>query len=198
MTGVPLKLLRHPGLSDCAKTLEKHLDAWIESTAPAQLIGLMDAVSRSLLCDAFIAAGGCEGTVWLFDECAGELVAAFNSGEDAAGLIGFRQPLGQGIISLVYAQQQPYCENDIQASEGHDDTLDRKISKHTAAMIAVPFYFGFGLRGVISSVQLEEADSARGGFSSADVETLTRVSNLIERLINESLFSSALGFSDGG
>ena len=197
MTGVQMKLLRHPALSDCATTLEKHLDAWIESITPAQLAGLIDAVSLSLLCDAFIDAGGCEGTVWLFDESAGELVAVFNSGEDAGSLIGFRQPLGQGIISLVYAQQQPYCENHIQASEGHDDTLDRKISKHTTAMSAVPFYFGFGLRGVISSVQLEEAACAREGFSSADVETLTRVSNVIERLINESLFSSALGFGDG-
>lgn len=197
MTGVHLKLLRHPGLSDSAVALEKHLDSWIESTPPAQLIGLIDSGSRELLCDAFAAVGGCEGTVWLFDEGSGELVAAFNSGEDAASLIGFRQPLGQGIISLVYAQQQPYCENDIQASAGHDDTLDRKISKHTTAMIAVPFYFGFGLRGVISTVQLEEAACAREGFGSADVETLTRVSNLIERLINESLFSSALGFGDG-
>lgn len=198
MTGVNMKLLRHPGLSDCATALEKHLDTWIESSNPSQLIGLIDSVSLSLLCDAFISAGGCEGTVWLVDENTRELVAAFNSGEDAESLIGFRQPLGKGIISLVYAQQQPYCENDIQASEGHDDTLDRKISKHTTAMIAVPFYFGFGLRGVISSVQLEEAARAREGFSSSDVETLTRVSNLIERLINESLFSSILGFGDGG
>jgi hypothetical protein len=37
---------------------------------------------------------------------------------------------------MVFTQQQPYCENDIEASVGHDDTLDRKIAKHTTAMIA--------------------------------------------------------------
>lgn len=197
MTGVQTKLLRHPGLCEFARGLETHLHHWIESTPPAQLIGLLDQPSLGLLCDAFLDVGGCEGTVWLFDENAGDLVAVFNSGEDADSLIGFCQPLGQGIISMVFVQQQPYCENDIQASEGHDDTLDRKISKHTTAMIAVPFYFGFGLRGVISCVQLEEASHAREGFSFADVETLSRVANLLERLVNESLFSSALGFNDG-
>lgn len=197
MTGVQTKLLRHPGLSESAQELEKHLDHWIEATPPDQLVGLIDQPSLGLLCGVFIEVGGCEGTIWLFDEKIGDLVAVFNSGEDAVSLIGFRQSLGQGIISLVFAQQQPYCENDIQASEGHDDTLDRKISKHTTAMIAVPFYFGFGLRGVISCVQLEEAAGDREGFSFADVERLSRVANLIERLVNESLFSSALGFNDG-
>jgi len=197
MTSLQTKLLRHPGLCDAAKELGKHLDLWIEATPPAQLVEFVDQASLALLCDAFMQVGGCEGTVWLLDEKAGDLVAVFNSGVDADSLIGFRQPLGQGIISLVFVQQQPYCENDIQASEGHDDTLDRKISKHTTAMIAVPFYFGFGLRGVVSCVQLEEAAGPRDGFSFGDVETLSRVSNIIERLINESLFSSALGFSDG-
>ena len=106
--------------------------------------------------------------------------------------------MGQGIISMVYAQQQPYCENHIQASTGHDDTLDRKISKHTTAMIAVPFYFGFGLRGVISCVQLAEAAKSREGFSSADVEILARAANLVERLINGPLLTSLLGLGDGG
>lgn len=197
MNGVQTKLLRHPALCEFAQELEKHLGHWIEATAPAQLIEWIDDVSLGMLCDAFLEAGGCEGAIWLFDEKADDLVAVFNSGADADSLVGFRQPLGQGIISLVFVQQQPYCENDIQASEGHDDTLDRKISKHTTAMIAVPFYFGFGLRGVISCVQLKEAQREREGFRFADVETLSRVANLVERLINESLFSSALGFSDG-
>ncbi len=98
---------------------------------------------------------------------------------------------------MVFAQQQPYCENRIEASAGHDDTLDRKIAKHTTAMIAVPFYFGFGLRGVISCVQLAEAPKAREGFSSADVEILSRAANLVERLIDGTLLTCLLGLGDG-
>jgi transcriptional regulator with GAF, ATPase, and Fis domain len=197
MAGVQTKLLRHPGLGKFARELERHLDHRIESMSPSQLVELVDQVSLGLLREAFREVGGCEGTIWLFDGGPADLVAVFNSGEDPDSLVGFRQPLGQGIISLVFTQQQPYCENDIQASEGHDDTLDRKISRHTTAMIAVPFYFGFGLRGVISCVQLRETKHESEGFSFADVETLTRVANLVERLINESLFSSALGLNDG-
>jgi hypothetical protein len=197
MAALHTHLLRLSGLSNSAPVVEKHLEAWIEGTPPAQLVSLIDAGALSLLCEAFNAAGGCEGTVWLIDRRAGELVASYNSGADAERLVGFRQPVGQGIISMVFAQQQPYCENHIEASPGHDDTLDRKISKHTTAMIAVPFYFGFGRRGVVSCVQLAEAPKAREGFSSSDVETLARAVNLVERLIDGMLLTSLLGLGDG-
>ena len=65
-------------------------------------------------------------------------------------------------------------------------------------MIAVPFYFAFGLRGVISCVQLAEMKGEKDGFSSGDVEVIARVSNVMERLVNETIFSSALGLSDAG
>ena len=74
---------------------------------------------------------------------------------------------------------------------------ERLAPANTTAMIAVPFYFAFGLRGVISCVQLAEAPRAREGFRSADVETLARASNLLERLINGTLLTSLLGLGDG-
>jgi len=196
MSGLHLPLLRHPGLGESAPVLERHLEDWISACTPEQLVSLLDPPVLNLLGEAFADAGGCEGTIWLADTRTSELVASHNTGEDAGRLVGFRQPMGQGIISMVYAQQQPYCENRIDASPGHDDTLDRKISKHTTAMIAVPFYFGFGLRGVVSCVQLAEAARARDGFSSSDVEILVRVTNLVERLINGFLITSALGLGD--
>ena len=198
MSAVHTQLLRLSGLGDSAPEVERQLETWIDSSSPAQLISLIDAGALGLLKDAFTQAGGCEGTVWLIDHQSRELVACYNSGEEADRLVGFRQPVGQGIISMVFAQQQPYCENHIEASAGHDDTLDRKIAKHTTAMIAVPFYFAFGLRGVISCVQLAEAPQSREGFRSADVETLARAANLVERLINGTLLTSLLGLGDGG
>lgn len=197
MAALHTQLLRLSGLIESAPSVARHLEAWIEGNSPEQLISLVDGGALSLLREAFADTGGCEGTVWLIDRSAGELVACYNSGEEADRLVGFRQPVGQGIISMVFAQQQPYCENHIAASPGHDDTLDRKISKHTTAMIAVPFYFGFGLRGVVSCVQLAEAPRSREGFSSGDVETLARAVNLVERLIDGTLLTSLLGLGDG-
>lgn len=198
MIGAKTRLIRNPALSQLGAEVEQHLDAWFDSSDPMGIAQLIDETSISLLEAAYSKVGGCEGTVWLADREEQHLVAVANSGADAASLVGFRQPVGSGIISMVYAQQQPYCENDIQASDGHDDTLDRKIAKHTAAMIAVPFYFSYKLRGVLSCVQLEESDNLQEGFSSSHVESLVRISNIVERLIDERLLSVTLGLSDVG
>ena len=198
MIGARTRLLRNAEFNRLGGDLIEHLESWISTGTPTDLIGLFDEVAISLLREAFAHIGGCEGTIWLADSDEKYLVASFNSGDDADSLIGFEQPIGSGIISMVFSQQQPYCENDIQTSSGHDDTLDRKMSKHTTALLAVPLYFAFGLRGVISCVQLEEVNSGFGkkGFSSADIEALALVSNVVERLVNETLLSSAMGFSD--
>lgn len=163
-----------------------------------QLVSLLDGTMLQLLRDAFSEAGGCEGTVWIADRRASELVACYNSGKDAQKLVGFRQPIGRGIVSMVFAQQQPYCENHIEDRSDHDTTLDKKISQKTTAMIAVPFYFGFGLRGVVSCVQLAGAERSKDGFGSTDVETLLRSVNVVERLIDGSLLASLLGLGHGG
>lgn len=197
MIGARTKLLRSPDFVQTGRDLEEQLETWIASSDPFALVELLDEHLIHLLGDVFERVGGCEGTVWLADRSEGNLVAVYNSGIDAESLIGFEQPIGTGIISMVFSQQQPYCENEISSSAGHDDTLDKKISKHTTAMIAVPFYFAFGLRGVISCVQLEESPTSKEGFSSSDVAELGNVSNIIERLINEALLTSALGLSDG-
>ena len=198
MNCVPTRFLRAPSLRSTGADVTDQVESWIRSCAPSDLAGLLDEACLNLLSRAFERVGGCEGTVWLYDH-AENLVAVYNSGAEAASLVGFRQPMGSGIISMVYAQQQPYCENSIRASSGHDDTLDRKISKHTSAMIAVPFYFGFGLRGVVSCVQLEEVGSSgKKGFSSADVAELSRVTQVVERLLNETMVTSVLGLDDVG
>ncbi|MDF1657564.1 MAG: GAF domain-containing protein [Verrucomicrobiales bacterium] len=198
MIGARTRLLRNAEFNRLGGDLIEHLESWISKGTPTDLIGLFDEVAISLLREAFNHVGGCEGTIWLADSEEKFLVASYNSGDEAGSLIGFEQPIGSGIISMVFSQQQPYCENNIQASSGHDDTLDRKMSKHTTALLAVPLYFAFGLRGVISCVQLEEVDSGEGneGFSSADIEALALVSNVVERLVNETLLSSAMGLSD--
>lgn len=204
MTGAGTRLLRNAEFNRLGDDLVEHLESWIGGRAPTDLIGLFDGAAISLLREAFAHVGGCEGTIWLADSAGRYLVASYNSGNEADSIIGFEQPIGSGIISMVFSQQQPYCENDINSSNGHDDTLDRKMSKQTTALLAVPLYFAFGLRGVISCVQLEEGGTLstgfidRKGFSSADIESLALVSNIVERLVNETLLSSTLGLSDAG
>jgi len=104
MIGAKTRLLRNPALSQLGAEVEQHLDAWFHSSDPMGVAELIDQTSLSLLEAAYAKVGGCEGTVWLADTDEQFLVAVANSGSDASNLVGFKQPVGSGIISMVYAQ----------------------------------------------------------------------------------------------
>ncbi len=89
MIGARTRLLRNPEFARVGADLEEHVDSWIRSSSPSDLIGLFDAVSIALLKEGFAHVGGCEGTVWLAGSDEKDLVAVYNSGDDAASLIGF-------------------------------------------------------------------------------------------------------------
>ena len=109
MIGARTRLLRNAEFNRLGGDLIEHLESWISTGTPTDLIGLFDEVAISLLREAFAHVGGCEGTVWLADSEEKYLIASYNSGDDADSLIGFEQPIGSGIISMVFSQQQPYC-----------------------------------------------------------------------------------------
>src|SRR5690348_14245108 len=103
---------------------------------------LLDPLMRAVLEDAFRAAGADEGSVWLADDAQEHLVVALNTGRSAERLENeFRQPLSRGIISMVFRNGQPFCENDVYRNASQDGTLDRSLDVLTCAMIAVPFGF---------------------------------------------------------
>ena len=53
MAAVHTQILRLSGLSDSAPAVERHLDSWIASSSPAQLVGLIDTGALSILREAF-------------------------------------------------------------------------------------------------------------------------------------------------
>lgn len=192
-----LKFLKNPEFTQLGIDVESHIETWIQSSNPAEIAGLLDETCLGVLTRVFHRIGGSEGTVWLGKPDGSALEAVLNSGANAKKIVGFEQPVGSGIISMVWAQQQPYCENDISPKSGHDDTLDKQTANATQAMVAIPFYFAFGLRGVISCVQLREKDSPKPeGFESQHVEYMVKAGNNVERLINGKLLSVALGFDE--
>ncbi len=193
-----LNFLKNSSFSQYGTDVESHIESWIASSRPTDIASLLDHACLDVLTQTFEHIGGSEGTVWLSDASGQQLTAVLNSGPDAKEIVGFEQPIGSGIVSMVYCQQQPYCENEIGTeTAAHDDTLDRQIHKSTHAMVAIPFYFAFGLRGVISCVQLQEKDADEmGGFESADIEQMLKAGNHVERLLNGKLLSVALGFDE--
>ena len=165
-------------------------------------VDFFDAPMRSLLLDGFERAGADEGTVWLLDDARAALIPRFNSGPHAERFVGtFRQSVRAGMIGMVAATEQAICENEVCKNARQDRTLDEQLKLQTWSMIAVPFYFMGELRGVISCVQLQPADSAAAtppGFSAAHLHGLQLTAGVLSRLIEYRLLALCLGLDGLG
>ena len=144
---------------------------------------LVDAEASAGLTAAFLAAHADEGTVWLMNPDGNGLVALSNSGPDAARIVGFQQPLGRGLISMVFETEQAFCENDVQRNAAQDKRLDQHLGKATQSLIAVPLIIGGEVCGVISCVQLSRKD----GFTGRDLDLITRAADNLQQAIERSL-----------
>jgi GAF domain-containing protein len=159
-----------------------------------------DATMRASFVGALRAIGAHEGTVWLLDETRSVLIPRFNNGPHADNFVGrFRQSLRSGMISMVVSTEQPICENEVHQNQQQDKTLDRELGLLTCAMLAVPLYFGNELRGVLSAVQLQPAGAAAlepPGFTPQDLEALQLAASVLARLLEQQLYTMALGLED--
>ncbi|MEO0415848.1 MAG: hypothetical protein AAF226_12955 [Verrucomicrobiota bacterium] len=186
-----LRLLKSPQLSSIREELENRIQTWSDSNFSSLRDLIQHRRISSLLQHCAERTKSDEGTIWLLAPELKHLEAVYNSGVQPSKIVGFRQSIGSGIISLVFSQEQPYCENEISEHSAHDKTLDEQAEVQTSAMIAVPFYFAFGLRGVVTMVQL--GNHHKDGFSSQHVADLQRTTHIIEQLLDARLINAAMG-----
>jgi hypothetical protein len=157
-----------------------------------------------LLQQAFQVAGADEGSIWLLDPAKQNLVIAYNSGPNAATIVGFRLPLNRGIVSTVLVSEQAFIENEVYKNARHDEKLNESLAQTTFAMIVVPLYFLNECRGVISCVQLIHARIRGGeatpegkvprGFAPSDLTAVQSAAEGARALIDGSLFKAATGW----
>lgn len=159
-----------------------------------------DATMRATFVAALRTMGAHEGTVWLLNESRTEQIPRFNNGPNARNFVGiFRQPLRSGMISMVVSTEQPICENDVIRNQQHDASLDQELGLQTCAMVAVPFYFAGELRGVLTAVRLKPAATSEPeppGFAPQNLETLQLTASVLGRLLEQQLYTLALGLED--
>lgn len=148
---------------------------------------LVNAESSAGLAAAFLAANADEGTVWLVNPDGTGLVAQYNSGPDAERIVGFQQPLGSGLISMVFETEQAFCENEVQRNAAQDKRLDQRLGKATQSLIAVPLIIGGEVCGVVSCVQLSRTD----GFTGRDLDLVARAAEAFQQAIERSLSDHA-------
>ncbi len=194
-----LNLLPDPAFTALAPQLTERLSRLGDDLHVGHLVPLLDPLARRVLLEGFAAVGAHEGTVWLPDESAKNLVPAFNSGPHAEQLVGkFKQPLEAGLISMVFATERPFLENDVWQHAQQSKLLDSSLGMHTCAMIAVPFCLFKACRGVISCVQLSRADSHEPdppGFRPENLDRMQDTAAVLAQLMEFRLLSLAVGWS---
>jgi hypothetical protein len=197
MTETRLTLLADSNFAGLLPELKGRLAETAKSITPANFGSLLDATMRRELHLAFDQAGASEGTVWLVEDETRALVPAFNTGPNAQKMVAqFRQPLSSGLISMVYASEQPFLENEVFQNAKQDKSLDTSLNVQTYAMIAVPFYFLDACRGVISCVVLRLPGTAEPPVVRFDETARLRVSHaatVLGRLIDYRILQATLG-----
>ena len=169
------------------------------SIQPETFASLLDPLMRQLIQQAMTDAGAHEGTLWLAEATGQYLVPAYNTGPNAAKMVGkFRQPLKEGLICMVFATEQPFVESAVYQNTQQSKLLDNFLHAQTCALLAVPFYFLKNCRGVLSCVQLRSPDSAQpepAGFSPVHLAAVQRAANILTRLLEYRLLSSTVDWA---
>lgn len=186
-------------------TLAEHLGQTARNITPENFPGICDEQIYKLLKDAFRRVGADEGSIWILDSSKENLVIAYNSGDRSEEVTGFKQPLREGIVSLVVASEQSFVETEVYKNARHSRKLDDKLSLATYAMIVVPFYFLNDCRGAISCVQLmkikNEADRSvpagpvPPGFDLHHLTMIQSVALIVRDLIDYRLLRIFVGWN---
>jgi len=191
-----LNLLPDPAFVALQPVLAARMATLGAEIQAGQLAHLLDPLLRKILQQGFTEAGAHEGTVWLVDAAGEFLVPAFNTGPHATEMVGkFKQPLSAGLISMVFATEQPFLENEVSRNAQQSKLLDAQLQVQTQALIAVPFYLLDACRGVVSCVQLKSAGAVDPpGFRPEHLASVQAAAALLARLIEYRLLSQTVGW----
>jgi hypothetical protein len=163
---------------------------------PLAFASMLDGLMCRLLQQALEETRAHEGTLWLADSQQKSLIPVFNNGPQAHRMVGrFRQPFRAGLVSMVYATEQPFLENQVQKNKRQSKKLDRLLGVQTCSLLIVPFYFVHRCRGVLSCVQLKERGSRKpdpAGFNPEDLTALRQASTLLGHLVDRRLVARLL------
>lgn len=149
----------------------------------------IDDATRSLLQEVLKRSCGsihCENSaLWMADE--DHLVPVLGFGPHAEEFVGsYSQPLSEGIISMVHASGQPFCENHIHTNPQHSSRLDQQLGIQTDAMIATPVVSMGEIIGVITCVHTSPANEAgiTHSFQASDMAELEFTAALAGRVFD--------------
>jgi hypothetical protein len=197
--------LPEPRFLPLRPALQEHLTKVGAAISPENFLSICDEMLLKVLRETFERIAADEGSIWLLDQEKKCLVATYNSGPNSEKIVGFKNPLSEGIISLVVASEHAFVENQVYKNKSHSTALNKKLGRTTYAMIAVPLYFLNQVRGVISCVQLFDVLIQEGqaapvgetppGFSPQDLNAVQTVAAVVRDLLDYRLLGTAIGWN---
>jgi transcriptional regulator with GAF, ATPase, and Fis domain len=197
-----LDYIPDPELEHLGKLLAERLAMIAGELQPAQFRAWAAPLLHDVLSLTFRAAGASEGTLWVVDVARENLVPVYNDGPESERFLkSVTHPLSSGLVSMVFATQETFCENEVYKNEQHAKAIERQLGQMTCAMIAVPLFFAQDVRGVISCVRVKSRDSSAPdppGFSVEDLGRIELAAETAERLIEHRLIAKCLGWDHGG
>jgi len=181
-----------------AARVRQALRALARSVSPQTLKPLIDKGLAAILDTVSARTMSDEGTLWAIDREAQALVPIHHRGPDpAAFLARVSQPLGAGIISMVFAGGSSLCENDIAANPAHSQHIDQITGRETAAMIVTPIHAAGRVVAVLTGVKIRHARGAEPScYTLEDLSALQATARLAGELIEHRMLVDLCGWDD--
>ena len=193
-----LTILPDPRFAELQAGLSERLQLVGASVQADNFASLLDGMMRDVLAEGFEDVAADEGTVWLVDHAGEYLVPAYNNGPQAEQFVAkFRQPLKAGLVCMVFANEQPFLENEVTRNARQSKLLDELLGVQTEALMVVPFYLLQRCRGVVSCVRLSrrgQPGPTQAKFRPADLGSLQRTATLLSRLLEYRLLGETVGW----
>lgn len=192
-------MLPSPEFERLAPVLSERMQRTAAVLHSGGLEDFLDLTMKDLLRRAFQNADAHEGAVWLVDTDSRHLVISHAWGKNATRVMGYQQPLTSGLVSMVFATEQPFCENQIYANRLQDKELDEQLGMLTCSMIAVPLVYARGLRGVVSCIKAKDSAEAPDppDFPPNALSEIQFAAHLLGKLIEFELVGVITGWDNG-
>jgi hypothetical protein len=170
-------VVRDARLAGVGARLEACVRRTLGLMKPDEVAGLFTPLMAACFADMLghVAADG--GTLWWLGPGREALEAVYNPREPE--IIGRRQPLVSGIVSLVLATGEPALVSTAAEHVRHSPAIDIALGKTTRGMIAVPFALAGTVCGVITAVRL----SRDAPFTTADTAIVTHHATILGELL---------------
>lgn len=182
----PVPLLRDASFDGMAANLTECMRHAAQILKPCEVRKLLTPLMIDGFADSLHALRADGGTLWLCSPGEAVLEAVFNPLEPE--IIGKRQPLVSGIVSLVMATSESIRVDEVSHHRDYSPAVDSALGRSTRSMLAVPFRWMNSTRGVLTAVRFDA-----GPFQDQETKKLERHAQLLELQLCHELQAGILG-----